>query len=533
MTYVFFMNADQLFYLVFTNFKQREIFGQLTFLYCDIILYTVLFGITLMLTQSFAMNNCMLYRDSILVFIAYTLTILYLITNIKMLLLGHIGLYLLFVILDLQNDYFTHLGLKLIGKIKDDDSFEGQFPMQMPKRRILMTIKEYDTIPEILETYKAQYERDLKNHHIFLVTSYDKMVNAGQINRMDVKKKIRIRMNFATAVYKHIFYLKNYIEKGRQTRNQAYEEGLRLKHQVNLERRNSEIVEKKITDNFDGPIKEVPEGQSEDSMSERGSARRSSTVKEDSIEKVEAGEEEHADSKSEKSSFSSTSNKGALHQDNKSSKGWTDLEKNEKKRASHQKKTILTWPTGWLDRVLYVVFFPFYLVYYLTMPNIFVEPEIIKTILGILISFGYFILFAFLLNQLQFDLTYGWKIKPHLLAIFASFFYTLSYLVYGFQYADNGNEYSSFFLTVQEMTIFKYSLFYAINGLITVLTGDMPRTDKMLTLMTISYLFVVGFTVMAQIFNVTKLWYVSAMRYPLGILYLLLYVGFVAINVYL
>ena len=81
MTYVFFMNADQLFYLVFTNFKQREIFGQLTFLYCDIILYTVLFGITLMLTQSFAMNNCMLYRDSILVFCVYTITMIYLIAG--------------------------------------------------------------------------------------------------------------------------------------------------------------------------------------------------------------------------------------------------------------------------------------------------------------------------------------------------------------------------------------------------------------------------------------------------------------------
>ena len=102
-------------------------------------------------------------------------------------------------------------------------------------------------------------------------------------------------------------------------------------------------------------------------------------------------------------------------------------------KPSNTKKGILTWPRGYMERLMYVIFYPFYLLYWLVMPNIMHNPEIIKVrlllhqvLIGILFSFLFFIGYAYLLTKIQEDLIFNFAIKPHLLSLFNAIFYSLS-----------------------------------------------------------------------------------------------------------
>lgn len=51
----------------------------MTFYYTDALLYSMMFGLTIMISK-LTLNNCMLYRDSILVLIGLCLHIIYVLT---------------------------------------------------------------------------------------------------------------------------------------------------------------------------------------------------------------------------------------------------------------------------------------------------------------------------------------------------------------------------------------------------------------------------------------------------------------------
>ncbi len=53
-------------------------------------------------------------------------------------------------------------------------------------------------------------------------------------------------------------------------------------------------------------------------------------------------------------------------------------EKMRDKGGKNKKESILTWPQGLFNQIVYVVLYPFHLVYWLVMPNIYDKPEIIK-----------------------------------------------------------------------------------------------------------------------------------------------------------
>ena len=92
----------------------------------------------------------------------------------------------------------------------------------------------------------------------------------------------------------------------------------------------------------------------------------------------------------------------------------------------------------------------------------------------------------------------------------------------------------SFFLTLQEMTIFKFSFLVAINAfLYLIMDAQLVLTPKFTTLLLFSFLFLVGIQILAVFLNVTTLWTRNCSRIPLGILFMLLFVCFVAVNVYL
>ncbi len=142
-------------------------------------------------------------------------------------------------------------------------------------------------------------------------------------------------------------------------------------------------------------------------------------------------EDEEDGSRSEKSYNSMSVNKVNLHTKNAGVKGFgAELSKANKSGAL--KKSILTWPDKCIDRAVYVIFYPFLLLYWLLLPNIMHKPAIIKVVaaqqvlIGILFSFILFVFFAFFLTRLQEDLIFNFKIKPHLVAVFNSLMYTFS-----------------------------------------------------------------------------------------------------------
>lgn len=89
--------------------------------------------------------------------------------------------------------------------------------------------------------------------------------------------------------------------------------------------------------------------------------------------------------------------------------------------------SILTWPKECGERTLYVIFFPFYVIYWAIMPNLLYKPRISKVLMGIVLGFLFFIAFAAILTFLQEDLIFNFKIKPNLFSIFNSLIYNISY----------------------------------------------------------------------------------------------------------
>jgi hypothetical protein len=211
-----------------------------------------------------------------------------------------------------------------------------------------------------------------------------------------------------------------------------------------------------------------------------------------------------------------------------------DTKNFKQKGQSKAKENILDWPQSFMARVVYIIFFPFYVLYWLTMPNILRKPEIIKVLIGILFSFLYFIGFAYVLTSIQQDLVFNFKIKPQILAMFNSMFYSLSFLMYSYDYARKNSSMDgvNFFLTIQEMTIFKFTFLIFINGMTTYITGDLRISLKVETLIIMAFATVIGIHLVAFFLNLTGLWLKPCMKIPVAIIFMLLYVIFLGMNYY-
>jgi hypothetical protein len=225
------MNADQFFYLLFCTITKREVFGTITYYYCDVLMYSLLFGLTMFAMPRFTMNSCMLYRDMLFVIIAIAVHCLYIISGNQMILFGNFGLYLAYLIADWKNDSLTHIGMKLCGKIKDDDSFEGDFPLELSRDRVNILDSQYEIIPDTIRRKQARWNRNLKNHEIMVSIWLDKLMKENneaeprgpEFTLEDFHRKRNIRMRWARAVYSIIFYLKYRIEQEKVSRDQKYQ----------------------------------------------------------------------------------------------------------------------------------------------------------------------------------------------------------------------------------------------------------------------------------------------------------------------
>lgn len=155
-------------------------------------------------------------------------------------------------------------------------------------------------------------------------------------------------------------------------------------------------------------------------------------------------------------------------------------------------------------------------------------------LIGILFSFLFFIGFAFVLTRIQEDLIFNFAIKPHFAAIFNSLFYTLSFFIYSVSLvgAGEGNDDINMFLTLQELSIFKFTLLVALNVLLyAFVTIEFVMLPKFKLLITMAFLFVVSMQLIAVLLNATKLWTKPWMRVPTGAFFILIYLCFVGLNV--
>lgn len=253
-TYLFFMSADQFFYVMFSTFTNREVFGLLTYYYSEVLLYSLIFGVSMLATSAFEINNCMFYRDAFLVVVAVCIHMIYVYTQNQTVVWGSFGLYVVYIILDWKNDAFTHMGLKLFGKIKDDDSFEGDYPMQLKRKAIIYDLelpercentKFTEIDPEEVEAVvfenQERFDRNIRYHRIYTKIALAKEIqgrrklipgpNNEEVEDVSAfnaaendehKNRVRIRMNFAVAVYKFILYLRYRYQLANEYREEKY-----------------------------------------------------------------------------------------------------------------------------------------------------------------------------------------------------------------------------------------------------------------------------------------------------------------------
>ena len=221
------MSADQFFYMLFSTYTRREIFGQITFYYCDVCLYSLIFGLTLFIVPDFSVNGCMFHRDLLLLMAILTVHTVYLLTHDVNVVIGTFGLYVVYLVCDWKNNALTHLGMKMLMKIKDDDSFEGDVPLKMLRKSLDLNVAMYEQMDEILEKYEERFEKNLKLHRIVITLKKWKDYRDGNSpdkSEADIRRSIELNMAFATAVYKHIFFLRDYIEQGKISRATTYQQ---------------------------------------------------------------------------------------------------------------------------------------------------------------------------------------------------------------------------------------------------------------------------------------------------------------------
>lgn len=72
-------------------------------------------------------------------------------------------------------------------------------------------------------------------------------------------------------------------------------------------------------------------------------------------------------------------NKVNLHTKNAGVKGFA-AELSKANKSGAVKRSILTWPDKCIDRAVYVIFYPFLVLYWLLLPNIMYKPAIIKVV---------------------------------------------------------------------------------------------------------------------------------------------------------
>lgn len=89
---------------------------------------------------------------------------------------------------------------------------------------------------------------------------------------------------------------------------------------------------------------------------------------------VEEKSDDHKDDDENKSNHSDFSNSNSSRREpNEETK-----ERKKEKEHKKEKQSILTWPKGLFNQIVYVILYPFHLIYWLVMPNIYYKPEIIK-----------------------------------------------------------------------------------------------------------------------------------------------------------
>jgi hypothetical protein len=268
-TYVFFMNADQFFYLIFNNITDREAFGLLTFYYNDVLMYSLLFGMTMFKISEFTMNSCMLYRDGFLIVLALMTHIIYIITKTKELHFASLGLYVFYLILDWKNDSLTHMGMKLLGRIKDDDSFEGEIPLKM-KRSAKNFNFLYSKLDDIIDEKRDKYYTYLKFHRVLVDRTVGIMLSQrpglqelSEEDKLEYKqRKVAIYMKFGRAVYKLLFLLRFEIKSNMVERETFFNNMIMFK-ESNMANRKELAFEAdksgKLEININEEIEELPE----------------------------------------------------------------------------------------------------------------------------------------------------------------------------------------------------------------------------------------------------------------------------------
>lgn len=457
------------------------------------------------------------------------------------------GLYVLYLILDFNNDSITMILLKVFGKINDDDSFDGEYSLKMPKKRLQIPDEFEDEISTIMEQNKDSFDNNMVCMNIMNMTFLEKQLSHLGKETKEYKRQFearkKIRNTFARIVYKIVYFLRDTIERGRDRPNQGIEQREK-QYQSRLNFMEEFQGDEKVQDGSKDEELDVIEEDPE----EAGPLNRSRVFSRSNTNKASASEISNSENKKQDPSDSdndaqsirsfgsgfSRNKSVSLHTKSKAQ----SLKDPVKGEAENSKKdvpiSILTWPKECGEKTLYVIFFPFYVIYWAIMPNLLYKPRISKVLMGILIGFLIFIGFAAILTFLQEDLIFNFKIKPNLFSLFNSLIYNISYpslnasfLFYGVKVKELDSDFN-FLLTIQEMSIFKFTILLFINYLVGAIAGGDPI--DFVPALFIMLIFSIATVIFLQIFSIL-VDLVGGWKCCTGYIYFVIFLGFVGVNI--
>lgn len=91
----------------------------------------------------------------------------------------------------------------------------------------------------------------------------------------------------------------------------------------------------------------------------------------------------------------------------------------------------------------------------------------------------------------------------------------------------------NFYLTFLELTIFKFSFLTACNVLMTLIRGNIDSYPQIDLLIIIAFLVLMFIQLLSFFLNITKIWTRRCAKIPIALLYIIIFLGFVGINIYL
>lgn len=94
----------------------------------------------------------------------------------------------------------------------------------------------------------------------------------------------------------------------------------------------------------------------------------------------------------------------------------------------------LECPKSTIGKIFFIIFFPTFFIFWLTMPNIKVNPNISKVMLISILMFFFSAIFGYLIYQLEANIILAWQLKTEIVGLINGFLLSIGYVIIPLNY---------------------------------------------------------------------------------------------------